>query len=258
MATSAPGALLAFVARWDAAGGQESLAVLPCTQRAFPMAVAVDGDELLVAGFFVGALTLGDTTLSVSDSFHGFLARLDADLAPVAGRQLGAADTPMFVRDAVAIAPGELVVVGEVAGLVDLGAGPVHAGPQSAFVMRVSTTGPAAWAKVLPGTVRPLVAVGGGAVVVAGGHAGAVLEGHVVWGRHDDMFVARLDADGEVQDAWGFGTADTEELHGLDIGAQGEILLTGRMGPTLHLGPGEIHADDGMSVTGFVAGLQLP
>lgn len=105
-------------------------------------ALAVDGDDVLLAGYYGGELDFGGGALPTSPEARAFLARLDPDGEHVFSRSWGSPDGPTVATALTVHAGGDVMVTGRFVGTTDLGGGPLtSAGAEDIFLGRFDAAG---------------------------------------------------------------------------------------------------------------------
>jgi hypothetical protein len=140
--------------------------------------------------------------------------------------------------------PDGAIVAGEFQGEISYVAGETKSSPDGAdgFVMRVDEAGTALWltAIVVTGdlSLKGARQLPDGAVIVGGEYEGTLSTpiGDVASVGGVDAFVARVSAEGEVTHVAHLGSAEDDQLGGVDVAADGSVVLSlGFTGPALIL-----------------------
>lgn len=221
--------------------------------------IAFDGaGNVIVTGVFAGAIDLGGGALQSAGGQDIFLAKLSPDGALVWAKTIG--DDKLQQNAVVTVdAAGNILVAGSFYGAVDLGAGPmVSAGEADVFLAKLTPDGAHLWSKrfgdsanqlgvsiafdvqnniLLAGSLVGAADFGGGPLASAGGN---------------DVFVAKLDPNGDHLWSKRFGDAADQQVTGVTSDATGAVFLGGYFAGALDLGGGAMTAKGGMS-DGFVA-----
>src|SRR5258708_35603382 len=145
-------------------------------------------------------------------------------------------------------ATGATIVVGAFGGTVDFGNGAIDAkGMRDAFVAKLDAQGHVVWGRAFgdaseQGAVSAAVDPSGNVVVLGSfaGHVdfdGASIDGH---GEADDVFLAKLDAQGHALWAHGYGGPSTQDGYEVAIDREGNIVHTGGTSGTIDFGTGPL------------------
>lgn len=259
-----------FVAKYDADGkhlwSKQFGDPEPLHGAARAFTVAVDGSgNVVVAGDFYGTIDFGGGQLDAEGKItleaDIFLVKLGAGGEHLWSKRFG---NPSFqsATGVVVDAAGSVVVTGWFEGSVDFGAGPLDsAGANDVFLAKYDADGKHVWSKHFGqwkdtigafGTAVALDAAGN--IVVTGKVAGAVDFGGGLLVSTDagDIFVAKLDPEGEHLWSKAFGGANDQDVHTVAVDALGNVLLAGDFVGELDFGGGVL----GESVCGaFLAKL---
>lgn len=212
-------------------------------------ALAVGGGRLLLAGEMVSSIDLGGGTLPSAGGVDVFVASLEtATGAHVWSKSFGGSGDD--VAYAVAVdAPGDVVMVGAMAGPVDFGGGPLaHSGGRDVFVVKLDGgTGAHVWSKSFGSGADDIayaVAVDSAGDVALAGVSGGPIDfgaGPGVSAGGTDLFVTKLDgATGELQWSKSFGSPGDDVAAGIAVAPDGELVLAGTLGGPLDLGGGSL------------------
>lgn len=201
----------------------------------------------LLTGSFNGFLDLGGVTLvsgpdtgaPVDRQMALFLARYDTEGTHLWSRAVAHGDGAPTEGTALAVAPGDTVLVGGRVGAgSDLGDG-TAVSQDGLFLARYSAVdGAAVWKRVLPGAVGEIsgLAESGGQVAFAGQFSGTFTfadqrytqVGHAdASTATDDVFVGAVALDGAARWLRHLGSPGLERMLGLDVGLDGAILIQG-------------------------------
>lgn len=199
-----------------------------------PMDVAVDRhDNTIVVGVFDGLIDFGAGPITSHQLDDVFIAKFDSTNTCIWSRSFGDDETQSIERVVVDSA-GNIIVVGHFRGSIDLGGGPlVSAGARDVFVAKLDPSGGHIWSRGFGG---PLDQFGRGIATDANGN---VFVAGTFWGTADfagiprtsagweDIFVVKLDADGNPVWVRTFGDAETQETWDLAADYAGNVVLTG-------------------------------
>ncbi|WP_437756174.1 serine/threonine-protein kinase [Sorangium sp. So ce1389] len=221
-------------------------------------AVAADaGGDLCVTGHFRGTVDLGAVRLQGAGYADVFVARLDPAGEVLWARRFGDAEWQAS-GDIALDRAGNAFVTGTFRGAIDFGQGPLrNPAGEDIFVAKLDAAGNALWSKRFgdgseQGGGRVAVDEAGD-VVVAGQFSGSVDLGDGALrsaGRYD-IFLAKLDADGNTRWSRRLGDAAEQLPYGLGIDAQGNIFLIGAFDGTIDLDGERLTSAGSMDV--FVA-----
>lgn len=243
--TSSAGGMDAFLAAVDEAGTPQWLKVFGDGGYQTATAVAIDAvGNILVAGYFSGSINFGGQPLKSAGGYDGFVAKLDKDGSRVWSLRFGD-ERDQRVTGVAVDAKGDVLVIGELAGTADLGAGPLtSAGGDDLLVAKIGAEGKIAWAKRFGDAGaqagRSIAANADGHVVFAGESSGPVDfgGGPIVTGSEGALFVAALDAEGKHVWSKGFERQGEASIQSLAVGGNGAVLLTGEIAGSVDFGGG--------------------
>jgi hypothetical protein len=221
-----PQLAVAFTDSGSAAGEQD--------QYATAVALAPQDGGLVLGGTMAGVITIGAETLTSAGGTDGFLVKLDAQGTPVWSQSFGDGED----QEVAALAMdenGNLVVAGSFSGSLDLGGTALQAsGPSDGFVAKLTGAGAHQLSVSFGSSVSQTVATAvgltdGGGLVVAGQFVQELSFGDTTLEGLDgeDIFVAALAADGELD--WTVGVAGTgpDLAHAVAIGTDGSVNVAG-------------------------------
>ena len=209
--------------------------------------IAVDGsDQVLVAGYFQGAMSFGGGVLQSGGGDDIFVAQLDTDGEHLWSQRFGGPSQQY--ANAISIdTAGNVLVTGAFHGAVDFGGDElVSAGGGDIYVVKLDTDGAHLWSQRFGDAavqVASAVAVDSADnVLVTGYFEGAVDFGggelESMGGR--DIFVAKLDPDGSHLWSQRFGDAAHQRAHAIALDAAGNVLVAGAFEGVLDLGGDEL------------------
>ncbi|AUX20523.1 hypothetical protein SOCEGT47_009950 [Sorangium cellulosum] len=156
-----------------------------------------------------------------------------------------------YARSVAVDAQRNVVVAGQLEGVVDFGGGPLEATGVDAFVAKFDRFGTHLWSKRFPGDGNQFamaVEVGpGGEIVVAGRAFGRIdLGGGELASRgRDDVFVAKLDADGDHVWSRIFGGSGEDRCDRIAVDRAGNVLVAGGFHGTVDFGAGPLASAGG-------------
>jgi hypothetical protein len=210
--------------------------------------LAVDSDgNSVVAGVFSGWLDLGSGEIE-AHSYDVFAAKLDAS-----GERLWAR---AFVADGTEWSPtvtidpsGNVILVGQAGGGLDLGGGPLDVSELvQLFVAKLDASGAHLWSRALPGTgsatVYGVAASAFDEIVLAGTFFGTVDLGFGAEGEADDNdhdgFILALRGEGEPLWRRVLAGPHQDTVRGVACDAAGSFLLTGELSGSIEVGDGAV------------------
>jgi hypothetical protein len=199
-------------------------------------AVIDPDDHTVLAGVVSRDFIFGATTIERGSAagIVAFVARAAPDGTPLwATRIAGTGSTT--INSVRTLSNGEIVVLGDFTGSIDLGSGSVAAaGARDAFVAKLSPSGQLLWGSVLSATgatsIRELTVTAQDEIIAIGNFTGtADLGGALTLPSSGglDMFITKLDTNGNH--IWGhsFGGSGQDVVNGVSTNDNGEIYITG-------------------------------
>lgn len=229
-------------------------------QEAFGVAASPNGD-VVVTGTMEGTMPMDGVNLSASGGRDIFVAKLSPSGAVLWAKRFGNGD----YQDgySVAVDPsGAVLLAGGFFGTIDFGGGPlVSAGDEDLYVVKLDANGDHVWSKRFgdagtqprsPGC--KIAADATGAVTVAGSYTGTLDFGAgplpTGGSTEQDIFVARLDANGNVIYSHRYGDTEVgnqegEKLRALSVDSAGNATISGSMTGTINFGGGALSAPIG-------------
>jgi hypothetical protein len=201
-------------------------------QTPWDMAVDAEGN-IIVVGEYDGSIDFGAGPI-VSNEIHDvFVVKLDPYGAPLWSRSFGD-DSRQSAQRVAVDAEGNVLIAGHFRGSVDFGGGPlVSAGARDAFIAKLDADGNHVWSKRF-GDAQDQIGRG-----VAADRDGNVFVAGTLWGSAkfgggvitsagwDDIFITKLDKDGEHLWAKAFGDQETQEAWDLAADGEGNVIMTG-------------------------------
>lgn len=206
--------------------------------------MAIDGDgNLVFVGRMYGTIDVGGGTLHAAGGNDIIIFKLDGEGNHVWSQLFGGHEPDRAVRLAFD-AQGNVLLTGAFGGKVDLGAGKyMSAGERDAFVAKLDRdTGEPAFVMQIGGTGDDYgfgVDVDQNGDILIAGRFGAPLEiGDQMLSHAGDLdiYVARLDAAGQVLWAQSFGGPGKDEIHDLRLQQNGDIVLLGAISDSVDFG----------------------
>jgi len=208
-------------------------------------------------GFFQGTATFGAFTITSSGGYDVFVAKFDADGNCLWAKQAGGSGYDVGYGISVD-ANGNSYVTGSFPGTATFGAFTItSSGEPDVFVAKIDTDGNWQWAKQAGGSATEfcygISTDANGNSYVTGSFNGTATFGaftitSIGW---PDVFVAKIDADGNWQWAKQAGGSSFEEGYGISVDANGNSYVTGYFPNTATFGAFTITSSGGYDV--FVA-----
>jgi hypothetical protein len=218
------------------------------------LAISSDsGGNTVVAGWFLGSFAFkGCSALASPDgSIAGFVAKLNADLSCIwlkSANSATDADVALITVDKA----DNIIVAGNVgAATTDLLGCAVEAPNVGPFVAKLNTNGQCLWAKTFAAQnalVRRVAVDQEQNIVIVGGFDGKLDLGagksitsvanipSVAYGTAFDAFVAKLDTDGNPLAVRGFGDELYQDVTGVTIDANNDVIVVGPFFGSINLG----------------------
>lgn len=242
-----------FVAKIDANGNHLWSKRFGDVSSQYGTAVSVDSaGNTVITGYFYGSVDFGGGSLTSAGGDDIFVAKFDANGNHLWSERLGG--TGMESGKAVAVDnAGNVFVTGGLGGEADLGGGLLaSAGGQDAFIIKLDGNGNHLWSRrfgdgqdqvgngiavdastgsaVFTGSFAGSVSFGGGALASAGGQ---------------DVFVAKLDANGNHMWSKRFGNGQDQVGRTVAIDGGGNVVFTGNMAGAADFGGGPLASAGG-------------
>ncbi|MBU1244168.1 hypothetical protein KJ612_13270 [Myxococcota bacterium] len=246
-AESGAGGTDIFVVSYTSAGDFDHSELYGTSLDEAGTGIAMDGsDQPTIIGTYRGAISFGGIPLANAGDTDVFILRMDPVLdTPFWVKRIASAGADTATRVSVT-ADGSVAVAAAVNAQAECGATQViPAGSQDGLAARLDALGNFLWCRPLGATgwenVFSLVLDPSGGVFMAGSFAGQATIGPFVLasaGLHD-VFLVRLDAQGDPVWARRFGGPTAESAYALGAGPGGMVLGGGFAG-TLDFGTGEL------------------
>ena len=224
----------------------------------YGVSVLADGSSI-VSGYFQGTATFGSTTFTSAGNYDVFVAKLDASGNYEWATQAGGTDSDNGKGVSV-LADGSSIVIGTFRGNATFGSTTLtSAGGSDVFVAKLDASGNYEWATQAGGTgddYSPSVSVlADGSSIVIGTFRGNATFGNTTLtsAGSEDIFVAKLNPNGDYQWATRAGGVDGEYGYGVSVLADGSSIVTGNFKKTGTFGDIELTSAGGFDV--FVAKL---
>jgi Beta-propeller repeat len=220
--------------------------------------VEIDGNgDAVIAGYFIGTLTIGATTLISAGQEDMFVAKLDGSTgAPLWAVSYGGASGDELWALDVQQASGEIVIGGFSSGTIDFGGGVLGGnGSNDAFVAKLSSTGAHLWSDAYGDSSDQRIYDAGfdpsGDVIITGRHIGVIDlgGGPLVSAGDRDIFLAKL-AGATGAHVWSqhWGDSQSQLAWSLDINAAGDIAIGGYNFGNVDFGGGPIATTGGQDM----------
>ncbi len=225
-----------FLVKYDAAGDLQWVRQAGGTGQDTGRDLAIDASgNVYLAGGFEGTGTFGAVTLTSAGSTDAFLAKYDPSGTVVWARRGGSVEGDLAYGVAVT-ADGRAHLSGSFRGVAIFGSLPIQsAGSSDVFVVQYDAAGTPVWLQGIGANGSEYTRGGGiglgpdGEVYVHGSFSNTILVGGdvLVSQGFTDIFVAKLDADGD--EVWGRrgGGSGTNFSAALAVDASGNALAVG-------------------------------
>jgi hypothetical protein len=217
---------------------------------------------VLIVGSYAGAIVGGDFTLPTADGIDIFLIKLDALTGTTVWQKRFTGPSAQYPSAVSLDSSGNILLTGTTYGPVDFGGGSKVAGSSAdLFVAKLDKEGNHVWSGAFgDGSTQigyGVAATPEGDVVVAGLLNGAMNLGvgkTITSAGGKDVFVAKLKGDtGVALSAYRYGDKLDQKAHGVAVGSDGSIVITGPMGGYCNFGGATLSAQGNADV--FVAKL---
>lgn len=225
-------------------------------QDVFSVAVDTAGN-VFITGFIQGATDFGGGSLTSAGGRDIYLAKFDANGNHLWSRLFGDA-AAQIGRGVATDSSGDVAMVGEFNGTVDLGSGALtSAGSSDLFLARYDSDGNCLWSRSFGDASdqrgRGVAIDASGSEVVTGDFAGTVDfgGGPLTSAAGMDAFLAKHDSGGNHVWSRAFGGAGTDGGTALAIDGSGNTIVTGHFFGTVDFGGGPIVGAGGSDI--FVA-----
>ena len=200
--------------------------------------------SVVLTGYFTGDLDFGAGPMTSADSFDVYLAKFNTNGSHLWSRRFGDQESQLAIGVAVDQL-GNIVFTGWLAGAADFGGGVLtSAGSNDIFLAKFDTDGNHLWSKRF-GDAQGQESIGlafdsSGNVLVTGNFRGTVDfgGGPLTAAGSDDIFLAKLDPNGNHLWSKRFGDAEDQEGTGLAVDTSGNVLVTGEFRGTVDFGGG--------------------
>ncbi|KYF82998.1 hypothetical protein BE11_05375 [Sorangium cellulosum] len=194
----------------------------------------------------------GGPLVGQEDGTDAFVAVFTADGDHVWSARIGA-DSEQFAHHIAVDAAGNVVVAGFFVDRISLcGASLTSAEQIDSYIAKLDPAGNCLWSKRFGYTEIHNVAVdASGSVVLAGSFGDYFTEtidlggGPLITAGREDIFVAKLDADGEHLWSKRFGDAALQRAYGVAVDGAGDIVLSGTFQGSVDFGAGPLVSSGG-------------
>ena len=230
--------------------------------EAFSVDVSNDGSSLISGMFFRTANFGNSISLSSTNDADGFTAKMNADGTFAWATKVGCTSS-CRVADVAVLADGSSIITGHWNGTATFGNTSLTSNPANyndVFVAKLDANGNFVWVKQVGGTASDeaagIAVFGDGSSVVTGGFSGAVDFGATTLTSTNhlrEIFVAKLDSDGNFLWASKAGGAGHDNVRDLTTIADGSTIITGDYASTANFG--NFTLDEFGSISSFVAKL---
>lgn len=230
----------------------------------FSRALAVDGDgNVVIAGDFFGSIDFGGGPLTSAGSLDIYLAKFDPSGNHIWSQRFGDAAEVQHCWSVTTDADGNVLIAGGFSGSVDFGGGLLtSAGSRDICLAKFDPDGSHLWSQRFGDSdgqsAYGVASDGAGSALVAGGFRGTLDFGGGPLTGEDDIFLAKLDANGNHVWSQSFGGPDAQSPGGLAANAAGDVLMTGEFNETVDFGGGPLTSAGGIDVFLVKFGLDDP
>jgi hypothetical protein len=229
----------------EAAAGWPQIAGGVGSENSLDVVAASDGTSFIV-GNFRDTATFGQFTLAGQDSSNSFFSKLNQD-GSFAWASMAQTE-PFFLSSGYTLdtlGDGSLIVSGNFSGLTifdNLSIAPLVQGSYDFFVARLNSNGSFDWVTQVPvggnavAAPRGITALGDGSSIITGIFNGTAVFGDtsLVSISMEDIFVAKLAADGSIIWATQAGGQGNDAGRAISSFADGSSIITGDFGGGLY------------------------
>ena len=193
------------------------------------LAVGMDpSGNVYVGGGFDSTLPVGNLpVLTAQGGDDAFLIKYDPAGTPLFSKRFGLDGDQRF-DDIAFDSSGNVVVTGSFTGSINFGPGPLMATGEQGFVVKFDPFGGVLWSTVLPSYGAPRLAVDAGNNIAMAGQA--------LSGGDPDVWVGKLDADGQNPSYLSFGSASPQIGRDVAVDASGNLYVIGEFAGSLGFG----------------------
>jgi hypothetical protein len=223
------------------------------------VAVAVDGDgNVIVAGQFQGSISFGADPFDANSGYDVFVAKFDPDGNHLWSQRFGGGDNQYAVALAV---DGEnrIVLGGHFSGTIDLDRPHDSVSYSDLYVAKLSPSGEVLWSKRFGDDggqlLRDLDVDSAGDIAITGTFNGTINFDGTTYDRvgtgYEDVFVAKLGADGAVLWSAAYGNDHDQEGTAVALDSAGAVVVGGWTHGALAVGGPTLQNEGGTDI--FVA-----
>lgn len=224
-----------LVAKLDRDGQTVWASLFPGSGFDYATSVAVDAaGNIVVGGVLAEDITVGENTLVSAGEKDGLLIRLDPQGLPLWAASYGDEGEDL-IEDVAVFSDGSIAITGTHNGLIDFGGGamgkPATPHERDAFLVRIDPSGGYRWGHVFEGPNmvrgRTVVVDGEDDVIAAGQFTSSVgLAGELRQSQGgSDLYLIKLDPDGERQWVRQWGGSGIENLRALSVTSTNDLLF---------------------------------
>lgn len=167
-----------------------------------------------------------------------------------------------YVNDVAVDAAGNIFLAGAFTGTVDFGGGALtSAGDSDIFLVKLDPTGKHLWSRRYGGpdqqSAKGVAVDAAGNAYITGFYLGSVNFGGATFNKvgccFEDVFLAKIDAQGTHVWSKGFGDTGADDARGIAVDAAGNPVIIGQFQSTVNFGGGALTAAGAGAVDVFVA-----
>jgi hypothetical protein len=205
-----------------------------------PVVALADGSGI-VAGWFVGTATFGDTALVATGFPNAFVAKFDPSGGWVWASQVSGSS--IFAFGLSALPDGSAIVAGWFSGTATFGGTTLtSAGSEDVFVARIDRDGSWVWASragsATGDSAYSVSAAADGSAIVGGYFSGVATFGALTLTSvgNNDVFVAKIGPSGVWEWATGTGASGWESINAVSTSGDGSAIVAGGFSGTVPFG----------------------
>jgi hypothetical protein len=246
-----------FVAAFDVDGNHQWSKRFGDTQPdQVANAVTVDGSgNVAVTGNFLGTVNFGGSLLTTAGGDDIFLVKFDSNGNHQWSKRFGNASTDQIGRAVRASGAGDITLAGSFVGTVDFGGGALMSGGGlDVYVARFQSDGDHVWSESFGGqddqVLESIDVDDTGNVVLCGYFAGTIDfgGGQLVSAANNDVFLAKLDTDGDHVWSNRYGSGNDQEGSAVVIDGTGDVIAAGGFESTINFGGSTLTSSGGRDV----------
>ena len=227
-------------------------------QAGFGAAIDSAGN-VIVTGYMAGSAHFGGQTFTSVGSSDIFLAKFDANGNHLWSRCFGDSGSQYGASIAVD-GSGDMILWGGFQGIVDFGSGPlVCSGQCDIFLAKFDASGKSLWSRSFSDEthldIRSLAIDASRNIIIAGSFSSAVNfgGGRISSAGYDDIYVAKLNPNGNHIWSRRFGDAGSQIANSVAVDGSGNLIVTGDFTGTVDFGGGPLTSMGSHDI--FLAGL---